>query len=77
MFTEYGAVQAVNVLRSAKAIEMSMFVVRAFVQLREMIVSNKELAHPVDELERRFGTHDQAITGIFGSHSRAHESAST
>jgi hypothetical protein len=63
-FTEYGAIQAANVLRSAKAIEMSTFVVRAFVQLREMIVSNKELAQRVDELERKLGTHDQAITGI-------------
>jgi hypothetical protein len=64
VFTEYGAIQAANVLRSAKAMEMSIFVVRAFVQLRQMIAPNKELAQRVDELERRLGTHDQAITGI-------------
>lgn len=64
VFTEYGAIQAANVLRSARAVEMSLFVVRAFVQLREMLASNKELAQRLDELERKLATHDQAITGI-------------
>lgn len=47
---------------------MSVYVVRAFVQLRDMLISNKELAKRLDELEthiaRNFATHDQAITGI-------------
>nr|WP_298717765.1 ORF6N domain-containing protein [uncultured Steroidobacter sp.] len=64
VFTEYGAIQAANVLRSPRAIEMSLYVVRAFVQLREMLTSNKELAQRLDELERKLDTHDQAITGI-------------
>jgi ORF6N domain len=64
VFTEYGAIQAANVLRSSRAVEMSLYVVRAFVQLREMFASNKELAQRLDELERRLATHDQAITGI-------------
>lgn len=64
VFTEYGAIQAANVLRSPRAIEMSLYVVRAFVQLREMLTSNKELAQRLDELERKLATHDQAITGI-------------
>lgn len=64
VFTEYGAIQAANVLRSTRAVEMSLYVVRAFVQLREMLASNKELAQRLDELERRLVTHDQAITGI-------------
>lgn len=64
VFTEYGAIQAANVLRSARAVEMSVYVVRAFVQLREILVSNKELALRLDELERKLSTHDQAITGI-------------
>jgi hypothetical protein len=38
--------------------------VRAFVQLREILASNKELARRLDELERNLTTHDQAITGI-------------
>ena len=67
VFTEFGAIQAANVLRSTRAIEMSVYVVRAFVQLREMLVSSKELAQRVDELERKLGTHDQAITGIINT----------
>lgn len=61
-FTEHGAIQAANVLRSTRA------VVRAFVQLRDLLASNKELARRVDELEKRIvrklDTHDQAITEI-------------
>jgi hypothetical protein len=64
VFTEHGAIQAANVLRSARAVEMSVYVVRAFVQLREMLASNNELAQRLDELERKLNTHDQAITGI-------------
>ena len=41
-----------------------MYVVRAFVKLRELLVSNQELARRLDELERKLATHDQAITGI-------------
>lgn len=40
-FTEHGAIQATNVLNSPRAIEMSIFVVRAFVKLRELMASNK------------------------------------
>src|SRR5262249_16296327 len=53
VFTEYGAIQAANVLRSARAIEMSLYVVRAFVQLREMLASNKPLLQRLNELERK------------------------
>ncbi|MEO8007737.1 MAG: ORF6N domain-containing protein [Betaproteobacteria bacterium] len=63
-FTEHGAIQAANVLNSARAVEMSVHVVRAFVRLRELIASNKELAAKLDQLEKKLSTHDQAITGI-------------
>ena len=63
-FTEHGAIQAANVLSSSRAIEMGVFVVRAFVKLREMLASNKELARKVDELERKLQTHDRAIVDI-------------
>jgi phage regulator Rha-like protein len=63
-FTEHGAIMAANVLRSEQAIEVSVYVVRAFVRLREMIASNKELACKLDALEKKLATHDQAITGI-------------
>lgn len=52
-FTEHGAIQAANVLASPQAIDMGVYVVRAFVHLREMIVTNKELVLRLDELERQ------------------------
>ena len=50
-FTEHGAIMAATVLNSTSAVEMSLYVVRAFVQLREWISSNKELARRLDALE--------------------------
>lgn len=52
-FTEHGAIQAANVLASPEAIEVGLYVVRAFVHLRELAVSNKELALRLDELENK------------------------
>ena len=63
-FTEHGALMAANVLNSPRAFEASVYVVRAFVRLREMISSNKALAAKLKELERRLDTHDQAIVEI-------------
>lgn len=60
-FTEHGAIMAASVLNSPKAIEVSVFVVRAFVQLRETIAGHKELAHKVAKLERKLGDHDEQI----------------
>jgi len=53
-FTEHGAIMAAMVLNSPRAVEMSVHVVRAFVRLREMIASNKELAKRLDELEKKY-----------------------
>jgi ATP-dependent Clp protease ATP-binding subunit ClpA len=68
VFTEHGAIQAANVLNSPRAAEMGIYVVRAFVQLRDLLASNKELAQRFVDLERRLqrklATHDQAIAGI-------------
>jgi len=51
-FTEHGAIQAANVLSSARAVAMGVYVVRAFVQLREILASNKDLARKLASLER-------------------------
>jgi ORF6N domain len=51
-FTEHGAIQAANVLRSRRAVAMGVCVVRAFVQLREVLASNKDLARKLVTLER-------------------------
>ena len=60
-FTEHGAIMAASVLNSPKAIEVSVFVVRAFVQLREAIAGHKELARKIAQLERKLGGHDKQI----------------
>jgi len=71
VFTEHGAIQAANVLNSPRAVEMGIYVVRAFVQLRELLSSNKELAKRLDQLEARIGkklaAHDEAITAILSA----------
>jgi ORF6N domain len=63
-FTEHGAVMAATVLNSKPAVEMSVFVVRAFVRLREMLAANRQLAARIEELEDRLQTHDSTIQEI-------------
>jgi len=64
VFTEHGAIMAAAVLDSERAVQVSIYVVRAFVQLRETLSSNKKLAHKLNELERKLTTHDHAITEL-------------
>jgi hypothetical protein len=63
-FTEHGAIMAATVLNSEQAVEMSVFVVRAFVRLREMLAANRELADRIGELEKHLETHDGTIQEI-------------
>lgn len=67
VFTEHGAIMAATILNSPKAVEMSVFIVRAFVQLREMLSTNKEVAAKLLELERKVSSHDQAIAGLINT----------
>ena len=60
-FTEHGAVMAATILNSPAAIEASVYVVRAYVQMREAVKANTEIARRLDQLERKVGTHDRAI----------------
>lgn len=60
-FREHGAIMAASVLNSPKAVEVSVFVVRAFVQLREVLAGHKEIAHKIALLERKLGDHDEQI----------------
>lgn len=64
-FTEHGAIMAANVLNSPRAVQMSVFVVRAFVRLRQMVTTHKELAAKLGELERQVATHDSHIRSLF------------
>lgn len=64
-FTEHGALMAANVLRSPKAVEMSVFIVRAFVQMRGVLVSQYEMAGRVDQIEKILLVHDVQLKELF------------
>lgn len=55
---------AADMLNSPRAVEASVYMVRAFVRMREVLLSSKELASRLDALEKKLSTHDQAITGL-------------
>jgi hypothetical protein len=66
-FTEHGAIMAATILNSPRAVEMSLYVVRAFVRLRELLASNTALARKLNELEGKLKNHDEAITAILSA----------
>jgi hypothetical protein len=70
-FTEHGAIMAATILNTPRAVEMSVYVVRAFVKLRELLISNRVLARRLDQLEARLkkklATHDEAIAAILSA----------
>ena len=55
---------AASILNSPRAIEVSVFVIRAFVQMRDAVASHRGIAKRLDQLERKIGTHDRAIGQI-------------
>ena len=71
VFTEHGALMAATVLASERAVEVSVYVVRAFVQLRGLLAANEQLAAQLNALDKRVSrkldSHDQAITGILNT----------
>jgi ORF6N domain len=70
-FTEHGAIQVATILNSPRAVEMSVYVVRAFVKLRDLLSSNRELARRFAQLEtrldKRLTEHDQQIAAILSA----------
>jgi hypothetical protein len=66
-FTEHGAIMAASVLNSSRAIEMSVFVVRAFVRLRDLARTNAEIGKHLALLERRVTAHDGALKEVFSA----------
>jgi hypothetical protein len=67
VFTEHGAIMAATILDSPHAVEMSVYIVRAFVQLREMLASKTALARKLNELDGKLKNHDEAITAILSA----------
>jgi phage regulator Rha-like protein len=64
-FTEHGAIMAATVLNSSKAVEMSVFVVRAFVKMREQLMATATLAKRLAEVEKLLLTHDSALRDLY------------
>lgn len=65
VFTEQGVAMLASVLRSRRAVTISVALVRAFVQLRELLATHRELAAKLGELERKLAGHDHAIRNLF------------
>ncbi|MBI5057562.1 MAG: ORF6N domain-containing protein [Nitrospirae bacterium] len=65
VFTEHGTIMLANVLNSPISVQASIQVVRAFVKLRQLLSTHKELAHKLIELERKIENHDEEIHTIF------------
>jgi ORF6N domain len=67
-FTEHGALQAANVLRSKRAVQMSLFVIRAFIKMRETLLGTRELAKKLAALEKKLSSrldiHEAAIVQV-------------
>lgn len=64
-FTEHGALMVASVLNTPRAVEMSVFVVRAFVAMRRTIAEHRQLSERLDELEKQLAVHGESIMELF------------
>jgi hypothetical protein len=65
VFTEQGIAMLSSVLNSERAVQVNIAIMRAFVQMRELAGSNRELARRLDELEKKFDGHDRQFIAVF------------
>ena len=65
VFTEQGVAMLSSVLHSERAVQVNIAIMRAFVKLREILTTHRELAQKIEELERKYRQHDTKIQGIF------------
>ena len=63
-FTEEGVAMLSSILRSPRAVQVNIAIMRAFVRLRQVLATHKELAHKIDLLEKRVFKHDSDIRGL-------------
>jgi hypothetical protein len=64
-FTEQGVAMLSSVLKSDRAVQVNIAIMRAFVQMRELAASNRELARRLDALEKKFAGHDRQFVAVF------------
>ncbi|MCX6719311.1 MAG: ORF6N domain-containing protein [Candidatus Taylorbacteria bacterium] len=65
VFTEHGVAMLSSVLKSKKAVQMNILIIRAFIKIREILASNKELAGKIDDLEREQTLQNKHINKIY------------
>jgi hypothetical protein len=66
-FTEQGIAMLSSVLTSNRAIDVNIQIMRTFTKLREMMISHKDLAHKIEDLERKFMDHDKRFVSVFNA----------
>ena len=64
-FTEQGVAMLSSVLNSDRAIEVNIAIMRAFVKLRDILTTHKDLARKLEDIERRLGQHDDHFRAVF------------
>jgi hypothetical protein len=64
-FTEHGALMAANILRSEQAVQMSVFVIRAFVRMREQVAANTAIIKRLAEIDKTLLEHDTALRDLY------------
>lgn len=65
VFTEHGTLMVANIIKSTTAVKVSIVIVRAFVKLREMMLSHKDLQNKIEAMERKHDKHDQHFQVVF------------
>jgi hypothetical protein len=65
VFTEHGAIMAATILRSPRAVAMSVYVVRAFVQMKEALLTNATILKRLAEMDKKLVTHDVILRDVY------------
>lgn len=65
VFTEYGAIMAANVLNSRRAVQLSVFVVRAFIKMREQLLNRAEMEKRLTDIEKTLLSHNTALRDLY------------
>jgi phage regulator Rha-like protein len=66
-FTEHGVAMLSSVLNSQRAVQMNILIIRAFVMLREMLATHKDLARKIEDLERQQKQHGQQLAAVYSA----------
>src|SRR5712692_566593 len=65
VLTEHGVAMLSSVLGSERAVQMNISIIRAFIKLREILATHKELAQRLEKIERKYQEHDNELTAVF------------